>query len=412
MSLTLGTEPLAFGKGIKLFILDDTGIIFDEARQKLFELNTTATFVWCQIEEGLTQPELAKALVGTFGFSTKEAREHVRRLVEEWRDRAFLDGSSSEDDSPKESASPISSLRLKTTVMPEIDEARGRWRERNYEILDQRYRLLFDKLVIGSWVCPVLRHLERPSEAKGAEPSTFYVTGHDETFFVGSKTGQAYCCGTIDAIAPLVKMILFSDALSKVESKIAIHAGAVGYQRRALVFPGPAGRGKSTLVAALVDEGLQYLSDDLVMLDAEMKRVRGVPFSLGIKEAGVDVLTDRFPQLPDLALHLRPDGKRVRYLAPAVGQETAAEEYEIGWIIFPRFDPTAPTELKRISASSALVKLTESCTLWRPMPWQSVGRLVSLVAAAPCFEMPFSILDEAVCELLKLSGLAVRQDVE
>ena len=61
-----------FSGDVSLFVLDDSGVVFNEAAQEIYQLNTTATFIWCQIEEGLTPPQLATALSETFGFSAED----------------------------------------------------------------------------------------------------------------------------------------------------------------------------------------------------------------------------------------------------------------------------------------------------------------------------------------------------
>lgn len=50
--------------------------------------------------------------------------------------------------------------------------------------------------------------------------------------------------------------------------RIFVHAGVVGWRGRAIVLPGATFSGKSTLVAALVDAGATYYSDEYAVLDA------------------------------------------------------------------------------------------------------------------------------------------------
>ncbi len=52
-------------------------------------------------------------------------------------------------------------------------------------------------------------------------------------------------------------------------SKVFLHAGAVGWQGKALVIPGRSFSGKSSLVAALVKKGALYYSDDFAVLDQD-----------------------------------------------------------------------------------------------------------------------------------------------
>ena len=52
------------------------------------------------------------------------------------------------------------------------------------------------------------------------------------------------------------------------EGLVFVHAGVVAVDGRAIVVPGPSRAGKSTLVAALVRAGAEYLSDEFAPLDA------------------------------------------------------------------------------------------------------------------------------------------------
>lgn len=51
------------------------------------------------------------------------------------------------------------------------------------------------------------------------------------------------------------------------ESKVFLHAGAVGWKRRAILIPAQSYSGKSTLVTELIKRGARYYSDDFAVLD-------------------------------------------------------------------------------------------------------------------------------------------------
>lgn len=53
------------------------------------------------------------------------------------------------------------------------------------------------------------------------------------------------------------------------DEKVFIHAGVIGWKGKALVLPGKSFFGKTTLVAALIKKGAQYLSDEYAVLDGE-----------------------------------------------------------------------------------------------------------------------------------------------
>ena len=81
-----------FSGDVSLFLLDDSGVVFNEAAQEIYQLNTTATFIWCQIEEGLRPAQLTTALSDTFGFSPEDADRHVREALIDWQSHGFLEG--------------------------------------------------------------------------------------------------------------------------------------------------------------------------------------------------------------------------------------------------------------------------------------------------------------------------------
>ena len=62
---------------------------------------------------------------------------------------------------------------------------------------------------------------------------------------------------------------------------IFVHAGVAGWRGRAIVIPGRAGHGKSTLVAALVRAGATYYSDEYAVLD-QQGLVHAYPRPIGL----------------------------------------------------------------------------------------------------------------------------------
>jgi serine kinase of HPr protein (carbohydrate metabolism regulator) len=58
---------------------------------------------------------------------------------------------------------------------------------------------------------------------------------------------------------------------------IAFRASAVRRNGRCILLPAPSGGGKSTLCAALLDSGFEFVSDDLVLLDGAREASAGCP---------------------------------------------------------------------------------------------------------------------------------------
>ncbi len=70
--------------------------------------------------------------------------------------------------------------------------------------------------------------------------------------------------------------------------RVFVHAGAVGWQGKAILLPGRSYSGKTTLVRALVRAGATYYSDEYAVLDLQ-GRVHPYPQPLGLREPGAFV---------------------------------------------------------------------------------------------------------------------------
>ncbi|MFY9607513.1 MAG: hypothetical protein WAU45_02720 [Blastocatellia bacterium] len=67
--------------------------------------------------------------------------------------------------------------------------------------------------------------------------------------------------------------------------RVFVHAGAVGWQGKAIVVPGHSMCGKTSLVAELVRAGATYYSDEYAVLDSQ-GRVHPYPQSLAMRKPG------------------------------------------------------------------------------------------------------------------------------
>jgi hypothetical protein len=389
-----------FADGVSLFLLDDTGVVFSESAQEIYQLNTTATFIWCQLEEGLTPREVTAVLADTYGFSADKATEYVQEAIAEWRSRALLAGAEGGRRVEKvEPPLPNLAVRESTQVRPLPNDSPAR----HYRVLEATYRVQFANSELETWVHPLLQHLELPA-SEDESPKHVTVSSEQDGYVIALNEVPVFQCAQVEEVGHLTSMAMFSEALRGTDDALSLHAGAVCQGDRAMILPGSAGSGKTTLTATLVHEGLHYLSDDLVLLDLENCAVRGVPFSLSVKEDGIGVLSHRFPCLRDLPVHVRPDQKRVRYLPlnPDWRASEPCDSPKISWIVFPTYDPRGANELAPMAPGKALVELTRGCTMMRRVRRDEVWGLISLIRYAQCLEIEVSSLNQAIDQLVKL----------
>lgn len=103
-----------------------------------------------------------------------------------------------------------------------------------------------------------------------------------------------------DVAAGILDSAIRARIALRAPGRIFVHAGVVAAAGRAIVIPGPSFSGKTTLVAALLERGATYLSDEFAVLDGSGV-VHPYPRALWVRAAGardgrpLAAAADRFP---------------------------------------------------------------------------------------------------------------------
>lgn len=145
-----------------------------------------------------------------------------------------------------------------------------------------------------------LSPFERPREDPASILVQVYVRKEDEgkspspySYFRGADLAYQH-----ESLTTVFKYAIWDIqwfASQNVRAFVALHAGAVGTSEGALLLPAPADTGKSTLVAALLESGFDYLSDEIGVLDPITGRAYPFPKHLHLDQGA---LTD-FPGLEE-----------------------------------------------------------------------------------------------------------------
>ncbi len=214
-------------------------------------------------------------------------------------------------------------------------------------------------------------------------PSQHRSAGHLE--FMRSPTGYAVRGGRgTDYVAPVQYLfesvkdeILYCFTTARADL-MWVHAGGVERKGKAILFAGPSGNGKSTMVTLLCERGWRFLSDDIspIRMDAD------------------EVLP--FPQAPRRRIHpgetLAPENigllQRESVVIDPLQIQRAATP--IGGIVFPVFQEGAVAELERVAAGDAALKLIRDCTNFADHKAAAVSRAVGLARTIPVYGLTYS----------------------
>lgn len=151
--------------------------------------------------------------------------------------------------------------------------------------------------------------------------------------------------GAGPALAALVAGI--NNAVISTCETFAVHAGAVGWEGGILALPAESGGGKSTLTAALVKTGFDYLSDEaLVIEDSGAVVAYPKPFALSEWSAR--------------ALGLEPEGEETLIVPDQLGGSFFAGEGRLTELVLAEYghEETRLDSLPRSQAVAALIRLS------------------------------------------------------
>jgi len=202
------------------------------------------------------------------------------------------------------------------------------------------------------------------------------------------------------AVLPKLEREINQWLVRALSERVLLHAAAVTTLGKAILLPGCAGSGKTTLTAELVRRGAGYLTDELVIMNEETCSVIPFPKALSIKRGSL-----RFFD----ALDLRPKGAphdRVWYLDPEKLRmdSVVRRPASIGWVVFPAFQPGSATRLSRLTAGEATLALFTNLVSVSPNKTAILDFLIVLANSVPAFRLVFCDLHDACRVLRKIAG--------
>jgi hypothetical protein len=160
------------------------------------------------------------------------------------------------------------------------------------------------------------------------------------------------------SLESVVDHLLWEVSRSGIDSAVdllAVHAGAVSWGDAGAVLPGASGSGKSTMVAALVEAGCEYLSDEAALIDLGSGLIRPYPRALWMSETSIDLLGRLRERLPP---ELGASDRWERHVPPdALRPSAIGGSCELRCVIVPEHVPGAMTVLEPIRRSQAVLAL-------------------------------------------------------
>jgi hypothetical protein len=160
--------------------------------------------------------------------------------------------------------------------------------------------------------------------------------------------------------------------------RVFLHAGVVGWQGRALVFPGASFAGKTTLVAELVRAGAAYYSDEYAVLD-DQGRVHPYARDLQMRERG--------------GLDQRP------IAVAELNGRAGAGPLTVAHVVFTEFKESAKWIPDPMTAGAAVLEMLRHTIPVQRTPARVMATLAKMMEAATAFRSDRGEAREAAPEL-------------
>jgi hypothetical protein len=369
------------GDGIIGFDCGQDAVLYSTASGELFVLNDTAAVVFRALARGTAIADVCRGIAATTRTDVQQVERDVRQLVESWRQMASRPQTAEFADSPGVRAPGPVPFRA------------GGYRDR-YRLAGFSFELCSADHDDHRAANSVLGHLR---DSSPGDADTVLQLVRDGGRWLLLQDGAAIDeCDTAAAVGPMIHASTLMLAYTTAQCFAAVHAGAVLRDGRCVLLPAGSGNGKSTLTAALVAAGYGYLSDDFAILTQPPIHVRAVPLGIGLKEGAWPVLAGRFPAISELPLHVRADGKRIRYLL--LRQATVSDPVSVAALIFPQYRRAGGVACHSIRPAHALLRLATAGYDMR-LSAGTVRSLVEWVGGIPSYELVYDSLEGAIAAI-------------
>ncbi|HVU28920.1 MAG TPA: hypothetical protein VHE36_00840 [Sphingomicrobium sp.] len=337
-------------------------LLFSEQDQQIHELNETSAVIAARLVEGATRKELLRALESE-GVEPETAGRWIEAFLEETSRSGLLEA--------------------------QLAQPAGPAAVRHIRLNGRCFSLRYGSPALENLVSPAFAHLEKGDGEAGEE---FTLTCEGDLVFIATGNGLASVFPLASA-AVRMKGLILERILAGSGHLAALHSACLVRDETAVLLLGSPGAGKTTLSIALMGEGFGYGSDDVTLVMAD-GTVEGVPLAPGLKEGAWELAMGDRPDLSAVAVHVRPDGEKVRYL-PLENQELAGPS-RVGAVIRLRRSGKHSPALEPVSVREGLAELfRESRSADGKCSTATMQALARLVRGARFLELRYSDSAEA-----------------
>ncbi len=334
---------------------DGSAVLTSRESARAFALNDSAASVWELCDGRRDLAAIARSLAGRYRASADDAARTAGSAVERFRAIGALDSAT-----------------------------RSRLRERSRARPQPRYDVLGFRVAVTSGSRAFLATLDRLNASlraagTAAPHATYEAARRNGRWSVRYEGRELPVGGGLVEAASYLEWHICGEAIERRRDLLHLHGAALATSAGALLIPGEAGVGKTTLALALTLRGMRLLADDVVFL--RPSDWRPVPFPRSLH-----VHSDALRRLARLGLRFRRDARVGEYLcATAIRSWATSAGPRIRMLVLPRPSRDRTPTLQPLSHAEAALELRRCSSNLAGFrrPWPDLAS--SLLAGVRCF---------------------------
>jgi len=366
-------------KTVDSFELDNHLVLLKKNASRVQMLNPLAKMIWQSKKSGLSSQTIANEISEVFDIPIELALQDVTSI----NTQLFLDLATKSENlvSPK-------------TTLPLVKELSG-WQANIAVFLffpRITIKINFDSQVIADKVKCMFPHITG-SKTKVIDAELDVISNSDVYLIV--KDGVVVEQTESKSYTALMVFHHIVDLASKSNNWLAIlHAAGVSWKGHSIIFPALGGSGKTTLTAALIKHGFDYINDDVIPLIRDTGELIHLPISLSIKSGSWPLLQSLYPDLELLEVFGSQE-RRIKYLAPPVNSSEQAIYAKN--IILLNYKAGVTAKLESVSPALALQAIIEGESLLRlPLKKEDIAALIKWIKPLGCYCLTYDKLEPTV----------------
>jgi hypothetical protein len=227
------------------------------------------------------------------------------------------------------------------------------------------------------YVFPVL---PRDGQAGGAADLSIGIEQDGESLLLIAGDATVASAPSATDLVPDLTRLIDEAVLRSLSGLYAVHAGVVQIGDEAVLLPGMTHAGKSALVAALLERGATYFSDEYALIDRQ-GRIHPYPRPLLVRSA----TSQSLPRL-----------------AEDYGAQTGTAPVPLGWILALAYRPQEGWRLQPVPQSAGVMLLLQNTPHVLAESPEMVHFFQNAVAGATCCQGYRGDAAEAAAEILRL----------